>query len=50
MENSSLNEVVKYNEITFPEDVEDEEVLNRVLQKGKDKGKKNIYIKKRRMG
>ena len=28
------------NKITSPGDAEDEEVLNRVLQKGKDKGKR----------
>ena len=35
MENSSLEEVGEYNEIISPEDVEVEEVLNRVLQKKK---------------
>ena len=40
MENSSLDEVGEYNEITSPENVEDEEVSKRVLQKGKSKGKK----------
>ena len=29
MENSSLDEFGEYNEITSPEDVEDEEVMNR---------------------
>ena len=37
MENSSLDEVGEYNEITSPEDVEDEEVSKRVLQNGKSK-------------
>ena len=36
MESSSLDEVGEYNKITSSEDVEKEEVLNRVLQKGKD--------------
>ena len=40
MEISSLDKVGEYNEITSPEYVEDEEVLNRVLQKGTRKGKK----------
>ena len=40
MEISSLDKVGQYNEITSPEYVEDEEVLNRVLQKGRRKGKK----------
>ena len=33
MENNTLDEVGKYNSISFAEDVEDEEMLNRVLQK-----------------
>ena len=36
------------NKITSPGDVEDEEVLNGVLQKGKDKGKRKR--KKKCMG
>ena len=36
------------DKITSPGDVEDEEVLNRVLQKGKDKGKRKR--KKKCMG
>ena len=40
MKNSNLDEVVECNEITSPVDVEDEEVLNKVLQKGEGKGKK----------
>ena len=39
MENSSLDEVGQYNEITSPGDVEDKGVLNKVLQKEKGKGK-----------
>ena len=40
MENSSLDEVAKYNEITSPEDVEDAEVLNRVYRRERIKVKK----------
>ena len=40
MEKCSLDEVGKYNEITFPEHVEGKGVLNNVLQKRKGKGKK----------
>ena len=47
MGNSSLDEVGEYNEISSPEDVEDE-VLIKVLQKGKDKRKKKS--KKKCMG
>ena len=36
MENNSLDEVGEYNEITSPEDLEGEEVLNTVLLKGKN--------------
>ena len=36
MKRSSLDEVGEYNKITSSEDVEKEEVLNRVLQKEKD--------------
>ena len=40
MENNSLDKVGEYNGIISPKHVEDEEVLNRVLQKEKRKGKK----------
>ena len=40
MEISSLDEIDQYHEITSPGDVEDEEMLNRVLQEGKGNCKK----------
>ena len=49
MENSSLDEVGEYIEVTISGHVvEDEQVLNRVLKKGKGKGKKGK--KKKCMG
>ena len=47
MENSSLDEAGEYNEVTSLEGVKDE-VLNRVLQNGKAKGRKKR--KKKCMG